>query len=586
MSNSSFLSSLLQPKPRPVTRKEGLVSRGGKLFRGRKIEKWADFLKQKEIKASLELLSGFNNEFGFNDERKLYGAVVKDNYLCINPNDVILFAVDDPLGQKVMHFARKFIKDLGKNNIVGEFIVDRTELAKLYQFDTKASSASDEDNYLEDDKWIIAYRDRVVKRAIELNASDIHLSLKNTLEIKFKKDGVFVGHNESLSYEKGLKFLNSLFGEFSEQDFNPTAKLSGGGFIRISSSGTAENRFMRYQQMPAQKVVDNQDSLDVVLRVFSSSKKTDNPSFSDLGFDNEAISVFDSVSRRNMGVVLMCGPTGSGKTTTLNSFYEAVYKNSGENKAIRTIENPPEGFVHGVFKSPLYAHGDFGGGDSEGESEAVSAFSSVLRMDPDCIGVGEIREKVFAKMVFEAAMTGHLVCSTIHASKWSEVYRRLIETIGLHSGIVTGKGIIQMIVSQRLMAKVCPHCAMPLDEFLETCNTYQNKQITDFVNVHCDETDKKKIRFIRGRVMNDCRHCEGLGVSGQQLIYDIFTPADNPECLHLIRKGEYDLAYDEWLKGRETGGKLKGYSMYRRAVDYARAGIICGSEVNYFLKES
>jgi general secretion pathway protein E len=179
----------------------------------------------------------------------------------------------------------------------------------------------------------------------------------------------------------------------------------------------------------------------VVMRVLDSRKGL--KSFTELGFDQFTVDLITRALKRKSGMLLVTGPTGSGKTTTLYAMLKEL--NSSEKKLV-SLEDPVEYHLEGVTQSPVDENSDY---------SFSNGLKALLRHDPDVILIGEIREATTAKLASEAALTGHVVLSSLHTNSALGAISRL-RNLGLESFNIASA--INAVFAQRLVRKVCSHC--------------------------------------------------------------------------------------------------------------------------------
>lgn len=276
---------------------------------------------------------------------------------------------------------------------------------------------------------ILAY---LVKQAYELKASDIHLeNQEEGVRIRFRVDGV-LHPIAMLSHEKYRSVISSIavaanvstgVDEAQTGHINRTYRLATGDEVTVN---------LRVETVPTAY------GQDVVMRLFT--MKMELLSLDSLGLSPRERDIVDDIIRHPTGMVLVVGPTGSGKTTTLYSLINTL--NSDERKII-TLEDPVEYFMPGVVQIPV--HGD---SNAQGFAEKLRA---VLRLDPDIVMVGEIRDQDTAKTSLQAALTGHLVLSTFHAGSTAAALTRMLDFIGVNPLFASA---IHLIMAQRLIRKL------------------------------------------------------------------------------------------------------------------------------------
>lgn len=271
----------------------------------------------------------------------------------------------------------------------------------------------------------------LVQQAFRLGASDIHLESKlSGARIRLRVHGVLHAV-ATIDADKYRQLISALA---SAANISTSAKEDQTGHINKSfkmATGEEVTVNLRVETVPAVSGVD------AVLRLFNF--RADMMKLDKLGLDNYQETVMRDIISHPSGLVLIVGPTGSGKTTTLYSILNEL--NSDERKII-TLEDPVEYQIEGITQIPVRSR--------DGESFAEK-FRAVLRLDPDVIMVGEIRDTDTAKTALQAALTGHLVLSTYHASSASAALTRLLDAIGENPLYASA---IRLIQAQRLVRKL------------------------------------------------------------------------------------------------------------------------------------
>jgi type II secretory ATPase GspE/PulE/Tfp pilus assembly ATPase PilB-like protein len=240
-------------------------------------------------------------------------------------------------------------------------------------------------------------------------------------------------------------------------------------------------------------------------------------------------------------MVLVCGPTGSGKTTTLYSMLNQIDRLTHN---VITVEDPIEAHLLGVSQLEINPKADITFG---------KALRSILRQAPDVICVGEIRDEETAQIALRAAQTGHLVLATIHCDSNATALIRLLD---LHVSPALLSSGLNLLLSQRLMRKLCPHCKKPAVLAEKTAQEFQQKNI-----------DTKNIFVAAG-----CKECAGTGYHGRMAICDILSITDD------LRK---EIAHDPAVSTKlRSETEKKGRSNLRsEALKAVIAGITTFDEV-------
>jgi len=327
--------------------------------------------------------------------------------------------------------------------------------------------------------------------ALKAGASDIHLeSTAQGLTVKYRVDGVLdlVAHSAGLENAEQvvsrLKVLAEL--DISER------RIPQDGSFRVDASGREVD--MRLSIMPS---IHGEDAVIRILDKRAMVQANGNLTLEALGFEPSDLETIRLLAREPYGMLLVTGPTGSGKTTTLYAALTEI--NNGRDKII-TIEDPVEYQLSGILQIPV--------NEKKGLSFA-KGLRSILRHDPDKIMVGEIRDQETAEIAVQSALTGHLVLTTVHANNVFDVFGRFT-----HMGIdpYAFVSALNGIWAQRLVRTICPHCmtdAEPLRHELEKANL-SREAIVDY-------------QFKKGTGCGDCR---GTGYKGRKSIAEILLLND------------------------------------------------------------
>jgi type IV pilus assembly protein PilB len=263
-------------------------------------------------------------------------------------------------------------------------------------------------------------------------------------------------------------------------------------------------------------------------------------SLESLGFTYENLKLFRQVIQSPNGIVLVTGPTGSGKNTTL---YAALTELNSEEVNICTVEDPVECNISGINQFQVHQSAGF---------DFSTALRSLLRQDPDIIMVGEIRDQATATIAVQAALTGHLVLSTLHTNDAPGAVTRLVD-LGVAPYLVSASLIA--VLAQRLVRKICSNCKTEYEP-----PTSIRKLI--------EKTGGKIDKFYRGV---GCKKCRNSGYAGRIAIHELFVP--NEEIMDLISVGTSS------KKLRAKGLEKGMVSLQSDGIEKVKAGIISIEEV-------
>jgi len=333
---------------------------------------------------------------------------------------------------------------------------------------------------------IIRLVNMFLKQAVTDRASDIHIEpYEKDLIVRFRIDGILY------------------------QMFTPPKKFQGAIISRIkimANLNIAENRLPqdgRFQIKIGGKDIDIRVSIfptyfgeRVVLRLLNKSDMLFD--LNSLGFSSETLEVFNSLLEKSHGIILVTGPTGSGKTTTL---YSALSRLNKPDVNILTVEDPIEYQIHNIGQMQV---------KPKIELTFANGLRSILRQDPDIIMIGEIRDLETAEIAVQAALTGHKVFSTLHTNDAASGITRLID-MGVEPFLIASS--VNAFLAQRLVRTICPECResyKPSAKMLSKLNIKPSQQ--------------KNRKFYRGR---GCPNCLNTGYRGRTGIYELLTVTED-----------------------------------------------------------
>ncbi|GHV03146.1 type II secretion system protein GspE [Campylobacterota bacterium] len=354
---------------------------------------------------------------------------------------------------------------------------------------------------------IIRFVNALFYQAIKKGASDIHIEPhEHKGEVRFRIDGALVRY-----VDLDLRIINLVVSRIKV----------------ISNLDIAEKRKTqdgRTQVNIARRTLDIRVSIlptyygeRVVMRILMESESI--PHLQELGFDHELIGELAGLLEHSHGIVLVTGPTGSGKSTTLHSFLQQV---ASPQKNVITVEDPVEYKADNI--NQVQAKADVGLG-------FAAALRSILRQDPDVIMIGEIRDGETAAIAIQSALTGHLVFSTLHTNTATGAITRLVD-MGVERFLVSSS--LLGVLAQRLVRKLCDHCKIE-DELAETY-----EEIYGF-------TRGTKIYKAVG-----CPACSHTGYKGRRAIGELFIPDDEMVTLFKETIEEHSIRDLAVRKGMRT----------------------------------
>lgn len=376
----------------------------------------------------------------------------------------------------------------------------------------------------------------IIDWAVDMGSSDIHIEpLSHIVRIRYRIDGQL---REILEYQPFLhQQIVARFKIMSNLKIDESRIPQDGRLSTIIKQKALDLRVSTLPTVHGEKIV---------MRIVDKSKSI--PSIDVLGIEWHNRELLEKAISQPNGIVLTSGPTGSGKSTTL---YSCLSRLNKPDVNIMTLEDPVENQIDGLNQSQVFP--DIG-------YSFASGLRTALRQDPDIIMVWEIRDHDTINIAIEAALTGHLVVSTIHTNSAAETLTRIIN-MGIQPFLLPAT--INAIIAQRLIRKVCPHCkkAVKLSELPEQQRQTVEKAIKR-------TTKQELISRIPGEVLQNpqfyepvgCEHCDNTGYKGRVGIYEILEITQNIK--KMIIEGASatiinEVAIQDWMISLEQDGIIK-----------------------------
>jgi type II secretory ATPase GspE/PulE/Tfp pilus assembly ATPase PilB-like protein len=386
---------------------------------------------------------------------------------------------------------------------------------------------------------IIRLVDTTIFTALQRRASDIHIETRDdSVSIKFRIDGVLtqamppIGREHHTTIISRIKVMSEL--DISER------RVPQDGRFRVKYGNPERPIDFRVSIMPS---IHGEDAVLRVLDKESMSEKFHKLTLDVVGFDEEDLRKFRRYIAEPYGMVLVTGPTGSGKTTTL---YAAVNEIKTDEDKIITIEDPVEYQIRGITQIPV--------NEKKGLTFA-RGLRSILRHDPDKIMVGEIRDTETAQIAIQSALTGHLVFTTVHANNVVDVIGRFLNMGVEPYNFVSA---LNCILAQRLVRLICNSCRAVMHyppDVLEASGL--------------DPEQWSRVPFYEGQ---GCIECAGTGFRGRSAIHELLDLSDRIREMILAKKPTSEIR----RAAREEGMRF----LRESALDKVRLGMTTLKEIN------
>src|SRR5580765_6239306 len=384
---------------------------------------------------------------------------------------------------------------------------------------------------------IIRLVDTTIFTALQKRASDIHIETESdSVMVKYRIEAVLQPAMQPMAKEHHFTTITRIK-VLSELDI-AERRVPQDGRFRVKYSGRLID--FRVSIMPT---IHGENAVLRVLDKESMSEKFRNLVLDVVGFDPDDLRRFRRYILEPYGMVLVTGPTGSGKTTTL---YAALNEIKTDEDKIITIEDPVEYQIHGITQIPV--------NEKKGLTFA-RGLRSILRHDPDKIMVGEIRDVETAQIAIQSALTGHLVFTTVHANNVVDVLGRFLNMGVDPYNFVSA---LNCILAQRLVRMICSHCRIPVhhpDAYL--------------VESGMNPEDWRDVTFYEGP---GCFECGGTGFRGRTAIHELLDLSDRIREMILAKKPTSEIR----RAAREEGMRF----LRESALDKVRLGLTTLKEIN------
>ena len=345
---------------------------------------------------------------------------------------------------------------------------------------------------------IVRLVNQIIEQAVHKRTSDIHFEpLENQLRIRFRVDGVL---QEAMRHD--ISLLSAMVARIKivgGMDISEKRKPQDGRMTQIVDRQEYDIRVSILPTVYGEKIVMRLAQKTALSR----DKK-------DLGFEPEELHRFEDILKHPNGIMLVTGPTGSGKSTTL---YTALSELNTDEVNIITVEDPVEANINGINQVQVNAKAGL---------TFAAALRSILRQDPDIIMIGEIRDGETAGIAVESAITGHLVVSTLHTNSAASTISRLAD-MGIENYLISDAAI--GVIAQRLLRRVCPRCKrmVPADDLeKKELGIPEEKWGEEILIPHIEPNE-------------ECLECGGAGYKGRIGIYEIMQMS--PSLKRIIATG-------------------------------------------------
>ncbi len=433
-------------------------------------------------------------------------------------------------------------------------------LSNIYEYASNIRSSYVEQNE-EDQEQARMQRDfvTIISRAAASKVSDIHIVVADHTTVMFRINGLMQTEME-YNKEWGESFVRAAFASSD-----------------ISDSNYAQNEYQAAQKLGRTPLRGSHGKLVlphnvlgirlqfnpiafgsryVIMRLlYASDDVASAGDVEALGFTKKQAETFYRLRGIPTGMIVISGPTGSGKSTTLQRNMIAMLQERNYEINLITVEDPPEYPIPGARQMPVTNASI----EEAKDREFTRALSAALRSDPDSLMIGEIRTLSAADLAFRGALSGHNVWTTLHANSAPAVLMRL-KDMGVEDFKLQDPEIMKGMLAQRLFRKVCPYCRVPASTRLDHPAVQRLREAFGDIGL--------EYAYLRGP---GCKHCDFRGVSGRTVVAEFITP--DGTFLDLMLRGESKKALNYWIND------LNGQTLREAAQERMLEGIIDIEEV-------
>ena len=557
-----------------------------------------------ELPENYESLSVYK-ESEFYVEKENREAISCINVNFIDSDETLLYIVVNMESRNKMIY-KKYVKIAEQKEDTDYRIVrcsDPNVLSAIYS--TFQDDTNDEETF---DSEVIDQVKDLIHTAIVGGVSDVHIEIREKIsKIRFRTNG-YLKLFKQLSYFEGEKIGIVLYQALATESgvvFN--ASVPQDAMVDETFNGIRAR--LRIATAPA-----SPNGFDMVIRILRFSEKSSYTILTDLGYSEEQSNAIYSFSSDPVGVTIIAGTTGSGKSTTLKNILTKKIMDHNATLKVITVEDPPEYEIPNATQIPVIR-------DDKGSAEAgfSGAIRTAMRSDPDVLMIGEVRDNQSASLLVSATQSGHQVLSTLHAPSAVGIIPRL-ESLGINRDVLSASDFISGLIYQKLLPKLCQFCAIPHKNMDGSINAVISEEdVITSMNL-CSKDDISRVRDIdkqtplarrlqdigilsesqviaiskeynlkliafektgfakrlskalKGRLMgvmhkgSGCPECGNSGISGRLVVAEILIP--NDAILMAIRSGDDLATLKAWRESR------LGQSILLSSLDKIAEGIV------------
>lgn len=526
-----------------ITKKEDLIIR-----RADKLPNYTD------------ILTSENGEITLSEEQRVDYIVISSKEGGVN-EAFILCSIEESFDKKVDHiFAslRQRCRGRGYSKI-SNFYVPRQLINLLYEKELKAIMSIEEE--VRKSEGLQAQYDQLLLEALNKGVSDIHIEVRrSTAIVRFRVNGSLeLMHDWGVSYARNMAVvIYQVIAEEKDVSFVETQQQSA----IIDREIEGQRVRVRLNTMPAYP-----DGFDMVMRVLKMGASGHKKTLSELGYPKEQINDINISVSKPVGVTIIAGTTGSGKSTSLTTMINDKISHYTDKNGCRikviTVEDPPEYQIDHATQCPVVRSRTKG--DQNPFADAIKA---AMRSDPDVLMVGEVRDEDSAELLVHAVQSGHQAFTTVHAPSAIGIVARL-RSLGVPNDVLGSTDFLAGLIYQTLVPTVCPKCSMGINEVSKRKDS-KTQELLSRIRMVSNTDEIENIRFTNTQ---GCDSCE-KGITGRTVVSEIVVP--DTEMINFFYEGRDTLAGQYFLN---NGGR----SALSYGIEKMKIGLCDPSDVEHRL---